>query len=665
MPMSKSKHNYVINNKIIMERWDYNENNKLNLNPKAITQGSHIKANFICPDCHNKWYGEIRYVIRYNGGCPVCASKKRVHSRNETLIKKSMTIFEYNPELEKEWDYNKNSKIGLNPEKISYSSNKKAFWICNLGHPYDSIIGNRTTKGTGCPICANQQLLEGFNDLATTRPDLLSEWDYELNDKINLFPNQVMKGSHKVANWICPLGHKYKKEIHIRTGGHGCSVCSIGSQTSFPEQAIYFYLKNNFQNVENRYGKPEIDIYINDINFGIEYDGSYAHRNKSESEKKKDKIISSKGIYLLRIKETDKLRDDNDKTIYCKPNSNNTYLNDVIIKIINIINKKYNLNKKIDVDIKRDRIKIEEQYIINKIENSITNLYPDIALEWDYELNGNLKPEFISWGSKKKYWWKCNKGHSYESSPYDRVKGYNCIICYGRKLIKGVNDLKTKCPHLIKYWDYNKNADLPDLIKFTRPEKYWWKCDKGHSYQATIKTMRKYNECIACKTNNKEPIDYAIRYGLIKGVNDFKTINPEMAEEWDYDKNNLLPEDSLYSSNKEVWWKCKKCGCSWLSNMNQRKNCPECKKRNMTYNIYSIDTGELIGIFVGLRAICKFLNLEYNKQRGNICSVARRNQKTIENKYVIRKATDDEFDKLSLSERIIKIQNFINNKHNL
>lgn len=302
-----------------------------------------------------------------------------------------------------------------------------------------------------------------------------------------------MKGSHIVANWICPLGHKYKKEIHTRTGGQGCSVCSIGSHTSFPEQAIYFYLKKCFKNVENRYGKSEIDIYIHDINFGIEYDGLYAHRNKQENEKKKDEIISLKGIYLLRIKEINDLEDDRDRIIYCKPTSNNTHLNNVIIKIINIINKKYNLNKNIDVNIKRDRIRIEEQYILGKIENSIASLYPDIAKEWNYELNGDLKPDFISWGSKKKYYWKCDKGHSYESSPYDRVRGFNCTICCGRQFIKGINDLKTKCPDLIKFWDYDKNSDLPDLIKFTRPEKNWWKCDKGHSYQATIKTMRKYN----------------------------------------------------------------------------------------------------------------------------------------------------------------------------
>lgn len=154
MPLPKNKRVYAIDNELIMRRWDYNENNKLNLDPKIITQGSHIKANFICPDCHNKWFGEIRYVVRYNGGCPACANQKRVQSTNETRIKDSLTIFQYKPELEKEWDYIKNNELGLQPEKISYSSGKKAFWICPLDHSYESIIVNRTTKNTGCSICA-------------------------------------------------------------------------------------------------------------------------------------------------------------------------------------------------------------------------------------------------------------------------------------------------------------------------------------------------------------------------------------------------------------------------------------------------------------------------------------------------------------------------------
>ena len=47
--------------------------------------------------------------------------------------------------------------------------------------------------GRGCPVCAGQQVLAGYNDLASKRPDLAKEWNYEKNG--DLLPSQVMCGS--------------------------------------------------------------------------------------------------------------------------------------------------------------------------------------------------------------------------------------------------------------------------------------------------------------------------------------------------------------------------------------------------------------------------------------------------------------------------------------
>ena len=43
-------------------------------------------------------------------------------------------------------------------------------------------------KGTVCPVCAEREVLAGYNDLATTDKQLLTEWDYELN---KLKPTEV------------------------------------------------------------------------------------------------------------------------------------------------------------------------------------------------------------------------------------------------------------------------------------------------------------------------------------------------------------------------------------------------------------------------------------------------------------------------------------------
>ena len=62
-------------------------------------------------------------------------------------------------------------------------------------------------------------------------------------------------------------------------------------------------------------------------------------------------------------------------------------------------------------------------------ENSIAFSNPSIANEWNYEKNGNLKPEHFVANSNKKIWWKCEKGHSYQRYVYNERNGKgNCNI---------------------------------------------------------------------------------------------------------------------------------------------------------------------------------------------------------------------------------------------
>ena len=55
----------------------------------------------------------------------------------------------------------------------------------------------RTIDNNNCPYCSHQKILKGYNDLATTNPDLLQEWDYSLNNKLGIYPDCVFSGSHK------------------------------------------------------------------------------------------------------------------------------------------------------------------------------------------------------------------------------------------------------------------------------------------------------------------------------------------------------------------------------------------------------------------------------------------------------------------------------------
>lgn len=124
---------------------------------------------------------------------------------------------------------------------------------------------------------------------------------------------------------------------------------------------------------------------------------------------------------------------------------------------------------------------------------------------------------------------------------------------------------------LMNQWDYDKNKTLgfnPNVLTCGSHTKVWWKCNKGHSYEMMIKNKYKGYGCPYC-SNHK----------LLKGYNDLETVYPNIAKEWNYNKNNgLLPSDVLYGSSKKVWWKCA-LGHEWEATIDNRirnHNCPYC-----------------------------------------------------------------------------------------
>ena len=72
--------------------------------------------------------------------------------------------------------------------------------MCEKGHSYDASVYSRVQKKTGCPVCANQKILSGYNDLLTKNPKLASEWDYSKN---HILPSQIAEQSNIKFWCIC------------------------------------------------------------------------------------------------------------------------------------------------------------------------------------------------------------------------------------------------------------------------------------------------------------------------------------------------------------------------------------------------------------------------------------------------------------------------------
>lgn len=176
---------------------------------------------------------------------------------------------------------------------------------------------------------------------------------------------------------------------------------------------------------------------------------------------------------------------------------------------------------------------------------------PELLNEWDYEKN-NIMPSDISIWSKNKVWWKCKYGHEWASTMNSRQKKSGCPYCAGLLPIVGVNDLQTTNPELIKEWDYQKNIIKPYEIKVGSGMKIWWKCKEGHSWEATPNHRKKGQGCPYCSGKK-----------VLAGFNDINTLRPNIAKEWDYEKNeNKTPDMYTVRSGSKVWWRCKE-GHSW------------------------------------------------------------------------------------------------------
>lgn len=50
---------------------------------------------------------------------------------------------------------------------------------------------------------------------------------------------------------------------------------------------------------------------------------------------------------------------------------------------------------------------------------------------WDVEKNAPLTPADVSYGSRKKLWWRCAAGHEWLAAVYTRTGGSGCPVCAG------------------------------------------------------------------------------------------------------------------------------------------------------------------------------------------------------------------------------------------
>ena len=170
--------------------------------PTTVHAGSKLRLHWRCALGH-EFDGVVADRVRTRG-CAVCSGWKVLAGFNDLATTQPEVAAQAS-----DWD----------PTTVSAGSSKVMGWKCELGHTWKAQVSHRV-RGTSCPTCSNKRVVAGFNDLATTHPDLAGQadgWD----------PTAVSSGSGVNAEWRCEYDHTWKARIGSRSGeGVGCPVCA-------------------------------------------------------------------------------------------------------------------------------------------------------------------------------------------------------------------------------------------------------------------------------------------------------------------------------------------------------------------------------------------------------------------------------------------------------
>jgi hypothetical protein len=514
--------------------------------PSQVSSGSGKKMKWRCSLGH-EFLSVVYNRTRKNHGCPFCSGRQLLLGFNDLQTKF--------PEVASQ-------AYGWDPSKLAPASGKKMKWKCLLGHVWEERVGNRTVKGYGCPFCSNQRVWPGFNDLESKFPEVASQaygWD----------PKLVAPFSGQTYEWKCSVGHIWKSKVVNRTSrGDGCSVCSNHQV----EPGFNDLLTSNPALAKEAFGwnPSETSRASNKVktwkcNFGHTYESAVSSRSQGSGcpycagkkvepgfndLKTKDSKLASEALEWdpnKYTKSSNKImtwqcslghvwkarinaRTQGTGCPYCAGKKVQKGFNDLMTTNPLLASESIGWDPSTVTANSHSKRKwmcdlqhVYEATVANRSRgtscpycskqkvlagfNDFATRYPDLVAYVD-----GWDPSNVVAGSNKKFMWRCELGHSYDSSIQDRVSSKGCPICLNKRVLSGFNDLLTKFPAISEQangWDASKV--LPGSEK-----RKSWKCSEGHVWTSPIyhRTSKNGTGCPTCAKTGFDPNDDGYLYFL-------------------------------------------------------------------------------------------------------------------------------------------------------
>ena len=456
------------------------------LRPEDVPAGSNKKFWWKCASGHS-WQSQANSRTRRGHGCPYCSGRFAISGVNDLA-----TLF---PELAEEWHPDNPAPAN----EVKPYVNRTAWWIGKCGHEFETSIAGRTKKQQGCPYCSGRRVAQGFNDLATSHPDLAKEW----GPKNSRPPEEFTKGSNVKVWWRCLAGHEWEQTVNNRAGrGSGCPYCA-GNQVAAGETDLlttHPALAQEWNRTRNTLSPHQVSAGSEkrvwwDCPKGHSWEALVAHRVRGYG------CTICAGKIIL-------------------PGFND--LESQLPQLMEIWSHADNVEDPKAVSAtsyKSFRWKCPEGHIFSSSVNALTrgrgcavcsgkqviegvndlaSSHHEVAQTWHPTKNRPLTPFSVTKGSSRKVWWVCPLGHEYESQISNRTKGAGCGVCDNKIILPGFNDLATLRPELLARWNYAQNSMEPDEIGLGSQKKVWWKCDEGHEWLSTPANQASGHDCPEC-----------------------------------------------------------------------------------------------------------------------------------------------------------------------
>jgi hypothetical protein len=434
---------------------------------------------------------------------------------------------------------------GWDASTVTAMSNEKMDWVCEKGHVWSAVVCNRS-GGNGCPVCSGKKVLAGFNDLASTHPELAAQahnWD----------PSTVSFGNQKKLEWICEKEkHLWSAVVASRTKGIGCPFCSG-----------YRVLPGTNDLVTTN---PELATQAH--GWDPSTVTSWTHR-------KREWICEKGHVWSAEVGS----RFIGGGCSVCAGKQVEVGYNDLATTNPELAAQAHGWDST-TVTMGSNK-KFEWQCALGHVwsavvsSRSVGNGCPVCAgqqVEVGFNDLATTNPELaaqahgwdsttVTAGTHRKRDWKCDEGHVWSAAVSSRssVNGRGCPICSGNQVLAGYNDLATTNPELAAQahgWDST-------TVSFGSNAKRQWQCVLGHVWSAVVSSRSVGNGCPVCAGQQVEV-----------GFNDLATTNPELATQ----AHGWNPSTVTMGSNKKFEWQCA-LGHAWMARVNHRTNgigCPSC-----------------------------------------------------------------------------------------